>query len=409
MKLRKLITSLSVLLIVGACTTVSNSESPRSSIEKEQISTNGNRLNFVLHVSGPEVMDDISPLFSDYNVSGSNWKVRDQNSLYLRFSGDQTTDAPHLIPGYSHKELEQLTEQQGVLYWSEYPSRMWVSARNAGAFKQAWQTDDKLRSMIRKLAHNPYQKNSWYNLEGKPQNFDSDLYHEVKKHFDRQNRAALGIFDPQQVDYAEPAKYLDPGPQSVLSKEVQTFIHNELEAIPQTIEGVLQIQQLFVDHFSSGGIDDPRLTADDFIRLRQFSGCTEAALILSAVLRELEYPSVYIVTVDVPTAQESELGRGISRGHQMVEVFVEDKWILLDDWGGYTVGYDPHNPFIIRHYGDGSVDKGFVVSKGRDAWESGLLGDEYYIEMCDNFILGLREGQFDRYLDNPAEYQMQRY
>ena len=47
--------------------------------------------------------------------------------------------------------------------------------------------------------------------------------------------------------------------------------------------------------------------------------------------------------------------------------------------------------------------------KIRDAWESGLLGDEYYTEMYDNFILGLREGQFDRYLDNPAEYQMQRY
>ncbi len=40
-------------------------------------------------------------------------------------------------------------------------------------------------------------------------------------------------------------------------------------------------------------------------------------------------------------------------GHVMSEVYVGNKWVLLDNDGSYVYDYDPLNPYINTRNGDG--------------------------------------------------------
>ena len=366
---------------------------------------------FTVHSSNIEVVHQLFELFSDYRVAGSNWKFRDTNSLFLRLAGDVSTHSDELFPGYSTHELDRLTRDKGIVFWQQYPSLLWVSVKDMRTLKQAWQENPHFKAMVDSIARNPYQENSWFSLHGKPQNLDHSLYEKSLKAYQAgssSRRYTPGIYNPQKIDYSSPSSYLKPGPQSAIAEEHKRLIQGELGNVPHTLQGALRIQAWFNRHFSSGGMNDPRVTVNEYLRQKQFSGCTEAALILTSVLRELGFPAVYIVTVDLPTARKTSLGSGINSGHQMVELFVQGKWILLDDWGGYCTSYDPHNPYIIRRYGN-SKDEGFVIAKGLDAWDSGLYGDSFYTQMCDNFIRSLSAGHLDHYLEHPGVYQMKQY
>ena len=366
---------------------------------------------FTVHSSDIEVVNQLFQLFREYRVAGSNWKFRDTNSLFVRIAGDESTGSDELFPGYSTRELDRLTREKGIVYWRQYPSLVWVSVKDMDTLKRAWSEDDRFKTMVHRLAQNPYRENSWFNLHGKSQNLDYSSYNKSLQAYQSTRRSGTevpGIYNPQGIDYSNPALYLEPGSQSEISDENAEFIQRELGDVPLTLQGALKVQAWFNRQFTSGGMDVLRLTVNEYLQQKQFSGCTEAALILASVLRELGFPTVYIVTVDLPTARRSELGRGINSGHQMVEVFVQDRWVLLDDWGGYATDYDPLNPYIIRSNGN-DRDHGFVIAKGRDAWECGLYGDDYYTDMCDNFIRSLKAGELDHYVKNPAIYQMKQY
>jgi hypothetical protein len=92
------------------------------------------------------------------------------------------------------------------------------------------------------------------------------------------------------------------------------------------------------------------------------------ALIISSILRESGFPAIMIETVDVGWAYAFHEGHSQNfAGHVMSEVFVGNRWMLLDNNGSYVEDYDPWNPFIPLP-GPGN-DSYFVFAKGKDTWD----------------------------------------
>ena len=182
---------------------------------------------FTVHSSNIEVVNQLFELFSDYRIAGSNWKFRDTNSLFLRLAGDDSTHSDELFPGYSTHELDRLTRDKGIVFWQQYPSLLWVSVKDMRTLKQAWQENPHFKAMVDSLARNPYQKNSWFNLHGKPQNLDHSRYEKSLKAYQAgssSRRYTPGIYNPQKIDYSSPSSYLKPGPQSAIAEEHKRLI-----------------------------------------------------------------------------------------------------------------------------------------------------------------------------------------
>ena len=59
-------------------------------------------------------------------------------------------------------------------------------------------------------------------------------------------------------------------------------------------------------------------------------------------------------------------------GHVMVEAFVEDQWILVENNGTYVDNYDPYNPYIFYHY---QSDGLLTYAKGLDMWDYGVYSN----------------------------------
>ena len=60
-------------------------------------------------------------------------------------------------------------------------------------------------------------------------------------------------------------------------------------------------------------------------------------------------------------------------------------WILLAGNREYAEAYDPYNPYIVRYRPDSSVIRGFVLAKGLDYWDMGIVSKNADIEMETEF------------------------
>ncbi|MEN8137990.1 MAG: hypothetical protein ABFR62_06125 [Bacteroidota bacterium] len=171
------------------------------------------------------------------------------------------------------------------------------------------------------------------------------------------------------IDYDSPDKYLTPGEQSDLSDSHLEEVRDAIGTPEKNIDGILQVCHWVNQNFTfenAGGNMVGKLTVDEHFEIKTFYGCHSAALIISSILREFGFPAVMIETSDVQWGYDYNEGTAqYFAGHVMSEIFVNNKWVLLDNNCTYVNDYDKNNPFI-----DTNRDKGlFVFAKGVDFWE----------------------------------------
>lgn len=173
------------------------------------------------------------------------------------------------------------------------------------------------------------------------------------------------------IDYAHPDMYLIPGEESDLSNENLETVRSAIGTPGADIDGILQVCHWINQNFTysnAGGAMAGVNTVDELFEVRTFYGCHSLALIISSVLREFGFPAVMIETADVQWGYDYRSGSvEYFAGHVMSEVFVNNKWILLDNNCTYVSDYDYSNPFIsMMHSNQGGL---FVFAKGIDIWE----------------------------------------
>lgn len=333
-------------------------------------------------------------IFPQYIKMGSNWKFRDSNSVFIHVIGDSLkTSDTYLFPGRNARQLIEETEQQGILFWKSRPSLLWISAKDLPTLNFHLQNNPELRQRIDEVAHNFYVKGSYANITGKDtvmKFIDFDAVEFEKRPMQRyqaplKGRLA-GIYDLDAIQYDRADIYVRQGLQSTLKKEYLQEIHSAVGNIPKNWSGVLKLLRYCDQTFEGGGICDYRVSANDLFQSKRIGGCTEEALIVASILRGFGFPSLIIYTVDLDQAMKTPLGQKISKGHQMVEVFVNKKWILIAGNREYVEKYDPYNPYIVRYKPDSSIIRGFVLAKGLDYWDMGIVSGSAENEMETEFL-----------------------
>ena len=117
-------------------------------------------------------------------------------------------------------------------------------------------------------------------------------------------------------------------------------------------------------------------TVDELFKIKTFYGCHSLALIISSTLRKFGFPSIMIETVDVQWGYKYNAGTvQYFAGHVLSEIYVEDKWILLDNNCTYVEEYDFEDPFISKM--SRPTNGYFVFAKGVDIWDYNGKDDSF--------------------------------
>lgn len=198
------------------------------------------------------------------------------------------------------------------------------------------------------------------------------------------------------IEYNNPDKYLVPGEQSDLDDTYLEEIRSVIGTPIQNITGIKNVCLWFNRNFTfsnEAGRMIGKKTVDELYESKTFYGCHSAALIISSVLREFGFPTVMIETASVVWAYEYIDGTAEGfAGHVMTEIFVSDKWILLDNNGTYVEEYDCMNPYIsmmdqnFYYYKQGLC----TYAKGVDIWDYGVRSEsdthENMIDFSQNIV-----------------------
>lgn len=193
------------------------------------------------------------------------------------------------------------------------------------------------------------------------------------------------------IDYSHPEVYLIPGEESSLSAEnfeaVTTAVGNSVDDINDVLQVCHWINQNFTFENAGGNMAGVN-TVDELFQIRTFYGCHSLALIISSVLRKYGVPAVMIETADIQWAYDYRDGAvDYFKGHVMSEIYLNDKWILLDNNCTYVDEYEYDNPYISVQ---NPAEKGlFVFAKGVDIWDYRNGNDNFTYDMMIDFSSNL--------------------
>ena len=173
------------------------------------------------------------------------------------------------------------------------------------------------------------------------------------------------------INYDVPDQYLIPGEESDLKDSYFEEIKNAIGIPNDSIEDILRVCHWVNQNFTfsnAGGAMAGVNTVDELYEIKTFYGCHSLALIISSILREFGFPAVMIETADVQWAYDYNAGKTQNfAGHIMSEIYVNGKWILLDNNCSYVEEYDYLNPYISQLH---NPENGyFVFAKGVDIWD----------------------------------------
>jgi len=108
-------------------------------------------------------------------------------------------------------------------------------------------------------------------------------------------------------------------------------------------------------------------SADDILSRGYVTGCTNFAIAFATLARAKGIPAIVIDSAQVDWAKKGASLESVS-GHFFAEVFVNDKWLLVDPTVGVLYpGYNPKNPCLPKRY--------YAFAKGLSVIDMGIRSD----------------------------------
>jgi hypothetical protein len=177
------------------------------------------------------------------------------------------------------------------------------------------------------------------------------------------------------IDYEHPEKYIISGTQSTITDEEFAQISQQLQIEEINFTALKKIYNWKDSHFkniNAGGKYVGKLTINDLLKSKELSGCHDHGLVLVSLLRKYNVPAIFVDATGIDWALNYPEKVQYFSGHVLVELFLDNKWILLDSTARlYIPDYDPTNPIIPIT--NAMESKGyFVMFKGLDPEDYGI-------------------------------------
>ena len=114
---------------------------------------------------------------------------------------------------------------------------------------------------------------------------------------------------------------------------------------------------------------------DDVIREKAYGGCADQGIVCGVLLKAAGIPAVWVKTMDVNWIWDFKKGRPFHSwsGHVFVEVWVDQKWMLLNPGGKLLYQeYNPRARILPGNrfaYDKGNDPKAMVMSLQWEEWK----------------------------------------
>ena len=208
---------------------------------------------------------------------------------------------------------------------------------------------------------------------------------------------ASGVFGMapsiDRIDYGKPKQYL-AFPDSLGTRIAILAQASKLKGAsdPDTIRNVLAWMDQTLKY--DGKAPYRWRNYDDMMREGTYGGCADQGIVCGVLLKGAGIPAVWVKTMDVAWIWDFKKGRPFTSwsGHVFLEVFVNEKWSLLDP-GGKTL-YQDYTPKMRVLPG-----KRFAYDKGNDPkamimssqWEQWKQQTDAYFRQLDMSLLPVDE------------------
>lgn len=190
------------------------------------------------------------------------------------------------------------------------------------------------------------------------------------------------------IDYSRPEKHLKHGLKTTLNDRNLDFIKSELGDLSKDLSSIKQLYEWIRAKFelkAAGGKTIGTSSTNEIIDNGVIGGCHDFGLLISSILRYNDIPCIMVDTASISWAT----GKSRFAGHVFLEVYINDKWILLDSVQQFMVDeYDKDNPIIPIALKE-NIEGYFVMLKGIDTHDYGInsLNDlKAHMIKCADFL-----------------------
>ena len=125
-------------------------------------------------------------------------------------------------------------------------------------------------------------------------------------------------------------------------------------------------------------------TADELYKSRVLGGCSDFALVEITLFRAVGIPARMILTANVDWMAKRKKDELVPvEGHSFIEVFLEDRWYLVDSTYRWLYSaYDPER--------SGFPHGEIFCMRGRDFWDMGLRNTRHLQKLLGAFALAYK-------------------
>lgn len=180
-------------------------------------------------------------------------------------------------------------------------------------------------------------------------------------------------------------RYLKNGPQTTLTSHniqlLEKYIKGNTDLL-NLINQVIFFKLHYLKNRPTKEYEGKR-TVTDLLKERILTGCHDHAIVVASALRHFGYPVVMLLTVDI-----SWLSRYLSvrqsefNGHVFLEIFYQNRWILLDSTSGdIFLDYNRNNPIIATKH-----QSYLALRRGLDPFDYGVKTIEDLERIMKEFI-----------------------
>lgn len=200
--------------------------------------------------------------------------------------------------------------------------------------------------------------------------------------------------EPYDIDYDDPEKYVISGIQTTITAEQFTNISQyfKFETINfAALKKIYDWKNSFFQNVNAGGKYVGKNTINDLLQNKELTGCHDHGLVLVSLLRKFKMPAIMVDATGIGWALLYPDQVSYFSGHVLIEIYLDNKWMLFDSVNGiYISDYNPRNPIIPITTSNEDIGY-YAMFKGLDPAEYGITDIQHLNDVQKQYAIMIKQ------------------